>query len=101
VDTTSDSVITIIVAIFSAFVGASGAALGATWTLREKISLNTSRIQIVESKIGINKEGSLTGNGLIGALVTERSRVDALLLREVRENQRINNRNKRNNNEED
>ena len=52
-------------------IGAVGAAYGATAALRVRVDGHGERLIRVETRVGIQADGQLTGNGLIG-------RVDAL-----------------------
>ena len=88
----------IMVALLSAFIGAAGAAWGATWSLREKImdikDNHGSRLQTAESKLGITKEGTLTGNGILSEVSRAHRRIDDFLNQEARDIARIDRRNR-------
>lgn len=52
-------------------VGSLAGAYGATAALRDRVAVHGERLIRVETRVGLNADGTLTGNGLIG-------RVDAL-----------------------
>lgn len=55
--------------------GALGGAYGATAALRDKVASHGDRLIRVETRVGLNADGSLTGNGLIGRVETLEGRV--------------------------
>lgn len=62
---TADQLNTLLVGALGTVMGAVGAAYGATAALRTRVDQHGERLIRVETRVGLNADGSLNGNGLI------------------------------------
>lgn len=74
----SELVPIVVSTLFGSVAGAAGGAWGVTMALRAKVESQGERIFTVETKVGVNKDGVLTGNGLLGRMTTVEGRVNRL-----------------------
>ncbi len=56
----------VLIAALCSVVGALAGAYGASGALRDRVEQHGNRLIRVETRVGIQADGTLTGNGLIG-----------------------------------